>query len=100
MVGVRGNAPRSAPYQEAGLLLTYTPSEVWSGQRVPPPRSPHWQRGVLLARLWPQMFQGGSPWTGEARRLDARAGVEPAAAVSRTALRTDTECLAMPPREF
>ncbi len=64
---MRGNAPRSAPYQEAGLLLTYTPSETWSGQRVPPPRSPRWQRGVLLARLWPRMV------------LAARAGVEPAA---------------------
>ncbi len=44
--------------------MTYTPSEVWSGQRVPPPRSPPWQGGVLLARLWPRMFrrgcQGGS----------------------------------------
>ena len=39
----------------------------WSGQRVPPPRSPRWQRGVLLARLWPRIF------------LVARAGIEPAA---------------------
>lgn len=44
---------------------------AWSGQRVPPPRSPRWQRGVLLARPWPRKL------------LVARAGVEPAARCSK-----------------
>ena len=41
---------------------------AWSGQRVPPPRSPRWRRGVLLTRPWPHKDP-----------LAARAGVEPAA---------------------
>ena len=49
------------------LLLTYTPLEFWSGQRVPPPRSSPWQGDVLLARLWPRNSS-----------VNARAGVEPA----------------------
>lgn len=33
-VGVRGNAPRFAPYQEAGLLLTYTPFQIGAVSRI------------------------------------------------------------------
>lgn|SRR5579871_2362875 len=48
--GVTGNDPASLPWQSSALPLCYTP---WSGQPVLPRRSPRWQRGVFLARLWP-----------------------------------------------
>lgn len=95
----RESHPSSRGYQPRILLLNYAPLEVpvrlltgvrypcfrwesnpprehrecWSGQRVLPPRSPRWQRGVFLARLWPHEV-----WLGRLESNQDSRGQNPA----------------------
>lgn len=69
MVGASGNAPLSSGYQPDALTFELRADlEFWRGRRVPPPRSPRWQRGVLLLDYSPMKFG----WGGRGRTFTRR----------------------------